>query len=74
MVWNFNMGDAPKDRPIIAASACDVVTKSYWVEDGLRWNCFTRDTPPIAWQIWPDHPGVSKKLKHNGDNTIEDMF
>ena len=34
---------------IIAASACGVVCVSYWIDAEKRWNCFTREVPPIAW-------------------------
>lgn len=45
---------------IIAASADGVtVTPSSWMPDQGRWNMFNKDTPPIAWQPWPEHPGVS---------------
>lgn len=44
---------------IIAASADGVtVTLSSWIPDQQRWNMFTKETPPIAWQPWPEHPGA----------------
>lgn len=41
---------------IIAASKCGKVTRSYWVPKEGRWCMFTKDSPPIAWQLWPGHP------------------
>lgn len=41
---------------IIAASECGKVTLSRWLPDQDRWNMFTKDSPPIAWQPWPEHP------------------
>src|SRR5690554_3796254 len=41
---------APK---IIAAGKCGVVTVSRWLADEGRWEAFTVDTPPVAWQPWP---------------------
>lgn len=41
---------------IIAAGNGDVVTVTRWLPDAGRWEAFTKDTPPIAWQPWPEHP------------------
>lgn len=41
---------------IIAAGSDGVVTLSRWLPKEGRWNMFTRDVPPIAWQPWPKHP------------------
>ena len=41
---------------IIAAGNGGVVTVSKWLDKEQRWNMFSKDTPPIAWQPWPDHP------------------
>lgn len=41
---------------IIAAGNDGVVTVSYWVEKQQRWNMFSKDTPPLAWQPFPEHP------------------
>lgn len=35
---------------IIAAGPCGVVTVSYWIDAEKRWNMFTREAGPIAWQ------------------------
>ena len=35
---------------IIAASACGVVCIARWLDDQKRWDMFTREAPPIAWQ------------------------
>lgn len=55
-MWNFNMDEAPKNRTIIAASKCKKVIVSRWIEEGQRWNMFSKDHPPIAWQDYPGHP------------------
>lgn len=41
---------------ILAAGSGDVVTISRWLPDEQRWNMFSKDVPPIAWQPFPDHP------------------
>jgi hypothetical protein len=41
---------------IIAAGNGGVVTTSRWLPDEERWEMFTKAVPPLAWQIWPDHP------------------
>lgn len=46
--------DAPQ---IIAAdSGGTVVTLSRWLPKEGRWVMFTKDAPPVAWALWPDHP------------------
>jgi hypothetical protein len=75
MAWNFNIDEAPKDHPIIAASVCGIVTKSYWIAEGQRWNMFTKESKPIAWQLWPDHPNPSAKVKpKKAEADLENMF
>jgi hypothetical protein len=56
MQWNFDISQAPKDAKIIAAGNGAVVTVSKWMEKEGRWNMFTKDVPPLAWVLWPDHP------------------
>ncbi|MFC6487330.1 hypothetical protein [Nitratireductor sp. GCM10026969] len=41
---------------IIAAGNGDVVTLSRWLPDESRWEMFTKDAPPLAWQPWPENP------------------
>ena len=41
---------------IIAAGNDGVVTASRWLPKEGRWNMFTKDAPPLAWQPWPEHP------------------
>ena len=41
---------------IIAAGNDGVVTISRWLPDEGRWNMFSKDVPPLAWQHWPEHP------------------
>jgi hypothetical protein len=40
----------PELVTIIAASACGVVCLTKWLDAEQRWNMFTREVPPIAWQ------------------------
>ena len=40
---------------IIAAGNDQVVTVSKWLPEQGRWNMFSKDTPPLAWQPWPAH-------------------
>ncbi len=44
-------------RILAAASDGKTVTVSNWLHEHARWNMFTKDHPPIAWQPWPEHPG-----------------
>ena len=48
-----------RDRIIVAADDGKTVTMSSWLSDEGRWEMFTKDHPPIAWQVWPEHPGVA---------------
>jgi len=41
---------------IIAAGNDNVVTVSKWLPKEERWEMFTKDVPPLAWQLWPSHP------------------
>lgn len=45
----------------IMAASIDgkTVTRSAWMPDQQRWNMFTKEHPPIAWQLWPAHPTPS---------------
>lgn len=45
---------------IIAAGRCGVVTVSRWLPKAGRWCMFTKDAPPVAWQPFPEHPGVTE--------------
>lgn len=47
-------------EPIIAAGNDNVVTVSRWLDKEQRWEMFTRDVPPMAWQPWPAHPDARK--------------
>lgn len=40
----------PEPVTIIAASACGVVTLTRWLDDEKRFDMFTAEVPPIAWQ------------------------
>jgi hypothetical protein len=45
---------------IIAAGREGIVTASRWLPEAERWNMFSKDFPPIAWQPWPEAPDVPK--------------
>ena len=47
-----------RDRIIVAADDGKTVTMSSWLPEEGRWEMFTKDHPPIAWQLWPEHPGA----------------
>lgn len=40
----------PELVTIIAASACGVVTLTRWLDGEKRWDMFTAEVPPVAWQ------------------------
>ena len=57
MDWNYDISQAPQDRPVIlAAGDGTTVTKSYWIEKEHRWMAFSKSAQPLAWMLWPDHP------------------
>jgi len=63
MTWNRDLSHTPLDAPVILASKCGKVIKSYWIhptkrEHVGRWAGFKADERVIAWQLWPVHPGV----------------
>lgn len=41
---------------VIAASSCGKVISTRWMPESERWEMFTKESPPIAWQPWPAHP------------------
>lgn len=59
-MWNKNIDDAPRDGFIWAASKCEKVIKSNWIESRQSWSGFTASSPPIAWQAYhkPTHPNL----------------
>ena len=71
MTWNFNMTEAPQDKSILAADDTDIITRTKWIAEEGRWNMFTKDSPPIAWQLWPEHPNAKTKGKENLENMFE---
>lgn len=58
--WNFDMSQAPRDRPIWLASATgkEIVTRSQWSEKRNAWEGFADREQPMAWAeyIVPLHP------------------
>lgn len=64
MDWNFDMSAVPLDRAVILAGKKDHVTRSRWLPAGKerkvgRWEGFTATEKPVAWMLWPEHPGGS---------------
>lgn len=57
---NPDMSEAPKDGPLIIASQCGKVIKSYWVkptkQEAGRWAGFSVNSNPDGWWPWPKHP------------------
>lgn len=44
-------------RLLVAHPNPDVpVSVSWWLSDEGRWNFYMKDSPPIAWREFPDHP------------------
>lgn len=43
---------------VILASKCGVVTRSHYIPKENRWEAFATGEQPIAWQLWPEHPGA----------------
>lgn len=58
MKWNFNINEAPRDRLVVTASKCGKIILSRWIEEGLRWNMYTADHPPLAWHECLEHPNA----------------
>lgn len=56
--WNYGMEAAPHGVKIIALGSVGTVTLSRWMPKENRWEMFTKDCPPIAWQPWPTAPEV----------------
>lgn len=53
--------DATEYTPVILASACGRVIRSYWIESEQRWAGFKKGEQPVAWISWPEHPNPSPK-------------
>lgn len=45
---------------VILASKCGKVTRSYWVPEEDRWCFFSTGEHPVAWMLWPAHPGIKE--------------
>lgn len=60
--WNFDLTQAPRDKPVWLATKCKKVLRSYYVRktvcDPERWAGLGTKEAPIAWQpyIVPEHP------------------
>ena len=46
-----------REMIVVAADDGKTVTSSRWLPDEGRWEMFTKDHPPIAWQPWSKTPG-----------------
>lgn len=56
---------------IVAASDCGVVCLTRWLDDAKRWDMFTREAPPIAWQPYAGpHQYVDAKGKTRNDPAL----
>ena len=59
MTWNRNMTEAPHDGSfVILASKCGQTMKSKFLVAEGRWNMYSTGEVPVAWMIWPEHPGL----------------
>lgn len=58
--WNFDISEAPIDRPIMTATQCDMIIKSHWLPDQERWLGYKAEKKggklPVAWRNYPAHP------------------
>ena len=61
-VWNFDISQAPKAGRIIAAGNGGTVTVSSWNVKREAWSMFTKETPPLAWMPWPQHPEAENEI------------
>jgi hypothetical protein len=43
---------------VILATKCGVVTASQYLPKESRWEALATGEQPIAWQLWPKHPGA----------------
>lgn len=68
--WNRDISNIPKDKKLLLASKCGKVTASRWLppeERGPgrhpreigRWQMFDTHEDPVAWMLFPTHPGVT---------------
>ena len=55
--------DASEYTPLILATKCGKVTRSYWIEKEQRWAGLSKGEKPVAWMPWPDHPHASKPVE-----------
>lgn len=44
---------------VILATKCGKVTLSEWLPKEGRWMMLAAGEPPVAWQIWPEHPDLT---------------
>lgn len=77
--WNFNIDEAPKTGVIIAASICEKVVLSKWLEKEQRWEMFTKEGGPVAWKKYPSHPfhedpELKDKFVKKKDANLENML
>lgn len=42
---------------LILATKCGQVTPSRYLPAEDRWEALAKGEQPIAWQLWPEHPG-----------------
>jgi hypothetical protein len=44
---------------VILATKCGSVGRSQYLPREDRWEGLAKGEQPVAWQAWPEHPGVS---------------
>lgn len=49
--------DATEYTPVILATKCGKVIRSYWIEKESRWAGLAKGEQPVSWTAWPSHPG-----------------
>ena len=45
-----------REEPVILATKCGKVVRSYWMQKEGRWAGFATGEQPLAWMPWPEHP------------------
>ena len=45
---------------VILATKCGKVTLSEWLPKEGRWMMLAAGEQPVAWQLWPEHPALSR--------------
>lgn len=62
MIWDFDVGAAPRSGRVIVATSDGTVTISQWLAKTERWEMLGKNESPIAWMPWPKHPQFTQRL------------